>query len=545
MTALRPPPTAVPELRSILVVDDDPMLRRLVAMALRDDGFEVVEAGDGATALDELAARPFALVLLDGQMPVLSGRQVLERLRADPRTATLPVLLLTADSALVDRLSGLAAGADDYLTKPFSLEEVVARVRAHLRAHDAWADTLAAHDHHRSVLARALEAASRQPSLAGAASVLCHALSSQPGMRSAVLVRFTATRHAVPVATSGAPLWGLTPDDPVPAALRRYLFERAASGPWLERGDPAAGVRPPALVGSGPRVACAPFGEEGGARLHGVLLLQVDDRPGADPASVLGGAIDFAAVVNGLLRPLLLEQHRTELDRMELRSVLRDHAFRPHFQPIVDLRSHEIVGAEALTRFHDGAPPDVRFREAAVTGLGIDLELATLEAAVTEARALIPPDAWISLNVSPALMLSTSVRSLRTLLDLRDRDVVLELSEQEAVTDYDAMRHALHTAGDGVRLSIDDAGSGFASLRHILRLQPDFIKLDRSWIHGVDTDPARQALIAGLRHFADQTGAVLIAEGIEQEEERVALLDLRVELGQGYLLGRPAALTPG
>ena len=546
MTALRPPPTAVPELRSILVVDDDPMLRRLVAMALRDDGFEVVEAGDGATALDELAARPFALVLLDGQMPVLSGRQVLERLRADPRTATLPVLLLTADSALVDRLSGLAAGADDYLTKPFSLEEVVARVRAHLRAHDAWADTLAAHDRQRSALARALEAASRQPSLAGAATVLCNALASQPGMRSAVLVRFTATRHAVPVAACGEALWGLAPDDPVPPALRRYLFDRAASGPWLERGDPNAGNHPPALAGgAGPRVACAPFGEEGGARLHGVLLLQVDDRHDADPSSVLAGAIDFAAVVNGLLRPRLLEQHRAELDRMELRSVLRDHAFRPHFQPIVDLRGGEVVGAEALTRFADGAPPDVRFREAAVAGLGIDLELATLEAAVTEAKALTPADAWISLNVSPALMLSTSIRSLRTLLDLRDRDVVLELSEQEAVTDYDAMRSALHAAGDGVRLSIDDAGSGFASLRHILRLQPDFIKLDRSWIHGVDTDPARQAMIAGLRHFADQTGAVLIAEGIERQEEHETLLGLRVDLGQGYLLGRPAALTPG
>jgi EAL domain-containing protein (putative c-di-GMP-specific phosphodiesterase class I) len=102
------------------------------------------------------------------------------------------------------------------------------------------------------------------------------------------------------------------------------------------------------------------------------------------------------------------------------------------------------------------------------------------------------------------------------------------------------LRAAVASVGDGVRLSIDDAGSGFASLRHILRLDPAFIKLDRSWVHGVDTDPARQAMIAGLRHFADQTGAQLIAEGIEQEEERAVLIDLRVDLGQGFLLGRPA-----
>src|SRR3712207_294937 len=77
--------------RSILVVDDDPMLRRLVGLALRDAGFDVTEAGDGAEALSLVARGSFSLMLLDGQMPVLSGRQVLERLRADPRTATLPV----------------------------------------------------------------------------------------------------------------------------------------------------------------------------------------------------------------------------------------------------------------------------------------------------------------------------------------------------------------------------------------------------------------------------------------------------------------------
>ncbi|HET9443569.1 MAG TPA: EAL domain-containing protein, partial [Acidimicrobiales bacterium] len=87
-----------------------------------------------------------------------------------------------------------------------------------------------------------------------------------------------------------------------------------------------------------------------------------------------------------------------------------------------------------------------------------------------------------------------------------------------------------------------DAGAGFASLRHILHLGPAFVKLDRSWIHGVDADPARQALVAGLRHFAAQTGAELIAEGVEREVERQALLGLGVGYGQGRLLGEPAPL---
>jgi EAL domain-containing protein (putative c-di-GMP-specific phosphodiesterase class I) len=131
----------------------------------------------------------------------------------------------------------------------------------------------------------------------------------------------------------------------------------------------------------------------------------------------------------------------------------------------------------------------------------------------------------------------------RQVLDLRDREIVLELSEQEAVSDYDGVRSAVSAAGAGVRLSIDDAGSGFASLRHILQLEPAFVKLDKSWVQGVDEDPSRQALIAGLRHFADQTGAELIAEGIETDRQRQTLLDLRVDYGQGYLLGRPALVS--
>ena len=100
----------------------------------------------------------------------------------------------------------------------------------------------------------------------------------------------------------------------------------------------------------------------------------------------------------------------------------------------------------ALTRFDDGSRPDTRFREAATLGLGRELELATLRAAVDEARALLPADAWISLNVSPAL-LTHAEGELRDVLDVRDRDVVLELSEQEAVSDYDAMRAAVAAVG--------------------------------------------------------------------------------------------------
>jgi EAL domain-containing protein (putative c-di-GMP-specific phosphodiesterase class I) len=120
---------------------------------------------------------------------------------------------------------------------------------------------------------------------------------------------------------------------------------------------------------------------------------------------------------------------------------------------------------------------------------------------------------------------------------------VLELTEHDAVDDYGALRAALRDCEPAVRVSIDDAGAGFASLRHVVMLQPDFVKLDRCWVTGIDHDPTRQAMVAGLSHFARTTGCDLVAEGIELEEERRALSDLDVRFGQGFLLGRPAVVS--
>ena len=95
-----------------------------------------------------------------------------------------------------------------------------------------------------------------------------------------------------------------------------------------------------------------------------------------------------------------------------------------------------------------------------------------------------------------------------------------------------------------VRLAVDDAGAGFASLRHILELDPAFVKLDISLIRGIDRDPAKQALVAGMRHFARTTKRRLIAEGVETEAEARTLAELDVRLVQGYRFGRPAPLSP-
>jgi EAL domain-containing protein (putative c-di-GMP-specific phosphodiesterase class I) len=128
---------------------------------------------------------------------------------------------------------------------------------------------------------------------------------------------------------------------------------------------------------------------------------------------------------------------------------------------------------------------------------------------------------------------------LHRLLGQARARVVLEVTEHAAIGDYVAFRQAIRSLGRPIRLAVDDAGAGFASLRHILELQPAFVKLDISLVRGIDADPAKQALVAGMRFFARTTKRRLIAEGVETEAEAEALRSLEIRLAQGYLFGRP------
>ncbi len=145
----------------VLIVDDDSGVRQAIGRALRFEGYEVTESADGATALETVAAAAPDAIVLDVVMAELDGLEVCRRLRADG--LEIPILVLTARHELADRVAGLDAGADDYLVKPFALEELLARLRALLRrlsGHDGGTGTLAVAD-------LELEIGSRQVKRAG------------------------------------------------------------------------------------------------------------------------------------------------------------------------------------------------------------------------------------------------------------------------------------------------------------------------------------------------------------------------------------------
>lgn len=120
---------------TILLVEDEEKLARMVELELRYEGYEVEKAFDGRTGLERALSGSFDLVLLDIMLPQLSGMEVLRRLRKEG--VQLPVIMLTARDSVVDKVSGLDSGADDYITKPFAIEELLARIRAALRKRTA------------------------------------------------------------------------------------------------------------------------------------------------------------------------------------------------------------------------------------------------------------------------------------------------------------------------------------------------------------------------------------------------------------------------
>jgi EAL domain-containing protein (putative c-di-GMP-specific phosphodiesterase class I) len=245
----------------------------------------------------------------------------------------------------------------------------------------------------------------------------------------------------------------------------------------------------------------------------------------------------LAAAAATVIEPgLRAEQQRAEIeDRLE--PVLAQGGPVVVLQPIVDLATGVRVGAEALSRFpvEWAKAPDVVFAEAHSVGAGDHLELLALQGA---AAHLADVPGYVSMNVSPATLLTPECLDLLGRLPLER--VVLELSEHDPVEDYAALHAVLRPLrARGMALSIDDVGAGFSSLRHIVETNPDVIKIDRSIVSGLDVDPVLTKLVASLVEFAHGCGVRVVAEGVETPAEHAELHALGVDLGQGWLYGRP------
>ncbi len=376
------------------------------------------------------------------------------------------------------------------------------------------------------------------------ARALVEPLVALPGLRNVGLIWFTYDDQSVMLALGGTALTAAVASGQTMPAVRNRIFrERAAAGAWITgwevRADDDSYTRDLADRGVD-AVAYVPLVYEG--QLLGVLAASLDEASGGISmlTEQLPILVEAAALSSAALGPGLRALTGRTAAAEELDAIIRGHRYWPVFQPVRELATQRIVGYEALSRFDSAAGTERLFVQAAALGRLRDLEAATL-AAIVAAEPDLPSGVWLSVNASADML--AGGEELDRLVAPIQRPLVIELSEREAIDDYGPILAAMRRLGPGCSLAVDDAGAGFASLRHILEVKPAYVKLDLGLVSGVDADPSRRALIAGFVHFARDAGFVLVAEGIETPAELACLRTLGVHLGQGYLLGRPERLV--
>lgn len=216
------------------------------------------------------------------------------------------------------------------------------------------------------------------------------------------------------------------------------------------------------------------------------------------------------------------------------------------YQPVVRLTTGETVAVEALSRFPPscfGHALDTEgwFAEARTVNLHVDLETLIAQQAI-KAFSSLPPTVKIAINASPD---TVSERLPQLVCDLPERDrLIIELTEHERWTETPAaLRGVERLRSRGIRIAVDDAGTGYSGLEQLIQLRPHLIKIDHALTGGIDRDPVRCALAMGIARLADAINASVIAEGIETPQERDTIAMIGITFGQGYLLGKPDSLA--
>lgn len=228
----------------------------------------------------------------------------------------------------------------------------------------------------------------------------------------------------------------------------------------------------------------------------------------------------------------------------ELKRIIKEESITPLFQPIYSLISRRVLATEVLSR-----PPEysyfsnsaVLFEVAFRLGMYFDLELSCHKKALCILKKRVK-EIFICFNISPSFVEDKRYTELIPFYKsyINANMITLELTERTAIHDFDTFINKLKVfKNEGFKISIDDIGSGYASLRSIVELKPDFVKIDQHLVRGLHNDKVRQNLIKAIIVFCKDCGITSIAEGVESDSELATLAGLGVDACQGYLLGTP------
>ena len=267
----------------------------------------------------------------------------------------------------------------------------------------------------------------------------------------------------------------------------------------------------------------------------------------ADPSTALLEAVGRA---RGMVSSLI-DMQEVQLPA-EFRRLMQESGFTAVFQPIISFGSEAVLGWEACVR----GPMNSHFRYpseaiafAEEKGLLAEFEEVCWQAALGYAGDL-GPDQKLFVNVNPRSIIEGKFLPDKACeaverAGIRPQRIVIEITERHEIVNFEAFASAIRqTRERGFLIAIDDVGAGYAGLRAIAELRPDFIKADMSLVQGIHKDPAKCALMETFVTFAEKVGCGIIAEGIEEEKDLETLINCGVHYGQGYLLSRPYCPKP-
>jgi diguanylate cyclase (GGDEF)-like protein len=242
-------------------------------------------------------------------------------------------------------------------------------------------------------------------------------------------------------------------------------------------------------------------------------------------------------------------ENRDAMLLSRLNEIIERRQLNALFQPIINMQEGRIVGYEGLIRGPSDSPlhsPMNLFKVARANNRSVEVE-HLCRRVVLERFAELKLPGKLFLNVSPEMLLQPQARHGETLgyiqqVGINPERVIIELTENQPTYDYDLLREAvMHYRGMGFRIAIDDLGEGFSSLRLWSELRPEYVKIDMHFIQGINQDPVKLQFVRSIQQIAEQSGTVVIAEGIEAQAELLLIRDLGIACGQGYHIARPQA----
>ena len=551
----------------ILIIEDEPFIRENLEDILALEGFETLIATDGLMGI-QLAQQSLPdLIICDIMMPYGNGYEVITTLREAPDTEAIPFIFLTAKADRASLRQGMTLGADDYLTKPFTPQEVLGAVRARLKKQSAQAQVYQDQLQHLATqldFHRAHDPATQLPNRFSLDQSFQALAGDTPAPHTHLAILYLifgqllSTRIALGPDLNQALVQqiGQRLETSVGVGRIAYLSDHqfavvmdptSSLDQAQDRAETLAKVFAPPIVLQqhslflSPKIGVALYPQDG-VNLDELLLK-------AEMAAVgLPGQIDHP--IHFYSADLYQQvKHRFTIEA-DLHDALDQQQIQVYYQPQFDIKTNQLVGAEALMRwFHPvrGHISPAHFIPIAeALGLIVPMGEWVLREACQQIHhwPQYPAQGHISVNLSARQFsdpnLLQTVMHILAQTGLPPQQLELEITETTLMQDADLAQQILtQFQQSGIQIAIDDFGVGYSSFNYLQRFALSTLKIDRCFVENLGRHPKNQKIVAAMIRMAHDLGMRVIAEGIEYQEEFDLLRELDCDIAQGYWCGRP------